>query len=380
MINFDNAATTGKKPEGVIKAVNYALFNLSANPGRGGHNLSIKAAEAVYSAREKIANFFGASGGERVIFTANCTAAINYVIKGFLKSGDHVIVSDLEHNAVMRPLEKTGIKKSVAKVSLSNDDETVQNFESLINEDTKMIFCTAASNVCGKLLPIEKLGQLCKKRGIAFGVDAAQMAGILPINMKKCGIDFLCIAPHKGLYAPMGLGILIAETDIGDTLIEGGTGTNSLSLYQPDSMPERYESGTVNLPAITGASAGIDFIKPRAANAYMREMRHIQRIYGVLEHLPYAEIYTPYMREDLYLPVLCFNLSGVPSEQTAEYLNRKGIAVRAGLHCAPAAHKKLKTEKTGAVRIAPSYFTTHSEVEYFISVIKDSNILKKVVA
>lgn len=380
MINFDNAATTGKKPEGVIKAVNYALFNLSANPGRGGHNLSIKAAEAVYSAREKIAIFFGASGGERVIFTANCTAAINYVIKGFLKDGDHVIVSDLEHNAVMRPLEKTGIKKSVAKVSLSNDDETVQNFESLINEDTKMIFCTAASNVCGKLLPIEKLGRLCKRRGIAFGVDAAQMAGVLPIDVKKCGIDFLCVAPHKGLYAPMGLGILIAETDIGDTLIEGGTGTNSLSLYQPDSMPERYESGTVNLPAIMGTSAGIDFIKPRAANAYIREMRHIQRIYGVLERLPYAEIYTPYMRGDLYLPVLCFNLSGIPSEQTAAYLNKKGIAVRAGLHCAPAAHKKLKTEKTGAVRIAPSYFTAHSEVEYFISVIKDSNILKKVVA
>ena len=380
MINFDNAATTGKKPEGVIRAVNHALNNYSANPGRGGHDLSLKAAQAVYSAREKIAGFFGASGGDRVIFTANCTAAINYVIKGFLKKGDHVIVSDLEHNAVMRPLEKTGVRKSVATVSLSSDDETVNNFEALINENTKMIFCTAASNVCGKLLPIKKLGELCKKRGIAFGVDAAQMAGVLPINMKKYGIDFLCIAPHKGLYAPMGLGILIAERDIGDTLIEGGTGTNSLSLYQPDNMPERYESGTINVPAIMGASAGIDFIKPRAENAYIKEMNYIQRVYSTIERLPYAEIYTPYMHDNSYLPVLCFNLAGIPSEQTAAYLNKKGIAVRAGLHCAPAAHKKLKTEKTGAVRIAPSYFTSLYEVDYLIRVIKDSNILKKVVA
>ncbi len=371
MINFDNAATTGKKPQSVIRAVDDALLSLSANPGRGGHNLSIIAAQKVYSAREKIAVFFGASGGDRVIFTANCTASINYVLKGFLKRGDYIITSDLEHNAVMRPLEKIGVNRSIASVDFNDDEKTVENFEKLINDDTKMIFCTAASNVCGKVLPLEKIGNLCKKRGIVFGVDAAQMAGVVPINMKKAGIDFLCVAPHKGLYAPMGLGILIAERDIGDTLIEGGTGTNSLSLYQPDDLPERYESGTINVPAVMGASAGIDFVRRSGENAYLSEMRLLKRLYRAFEAMPQIILYTPEIKEWLYMPVLSFNVNGKSSEETAEYLNRKGVAVRAGLHCAPAAHKRLKTVNTGTVRVAPSYFNKSYEIDYLIKILKD---------
>ncbi|MBO4733344.1 MAG: aminotransferase class V-fold PLP-dependent enzyme [Clostridia bacterium] len=377
MINFDNAATTGVKPPSVINAVKNAMLNLSANPGRGGHELSLKASGAVYSAREKISSFFGASGGEHVIFTANCTAAINYVLKGYLKAGDHIIVSDLEHNAVMRPLYKRGADISVAAVSLTSDRETLDSFEGLIRDNTKMIFCTAASNVCGRALPVEKIGALCKRRGIAFGVDAAQMAGVLPVNMKKCGIDFLCIAPHKGLYAPMGLGILIAEREIGDTLIEGGTGTNSDSYYQPDSMPERYESGTLNLPAVMGAAAGIDFVKNNMESNYKKEMRQIRRIYAALDKMPHIELYTPYMADNMYMPVLSFNISGVPSEETAEYLNRGGIAVRAGLHCAPAAHKKLKTLNSGTVRIAPGVFTTDAQVGYLVKILNNYKYMKK---
>lgn len=377
MINFDNAATTGRKPESVVNAVKSAMYNLSANPGRGGHDLSLKAGEAVYAARKKIAGFFGASGGEHVIFTANCTAAINYVLKGYLKAGDHVIISDLEHNAVVRPLAKTGIEASIAEVSLESDRKTVENFEKLIRENTKMIFCTAASNVCGRTLPLYELGKLCKSRGIAFGVDAAQMAGVLPVDMKKYGIDFLCVAPHKGLYAPMGLGILIAETDIGDTLIEGGTGTNSSSLYQPDNMPERYESGTVNVPAIMGTSAGIDFVKDSLKENYSKEMRMIRKIYEALYKMPHVELYTPYMADNMYLPVLSFNVAGVQSEAVAEYLNRNGVAVRAGLHCAPAAHNKLKTSETGTVRIAPSVFTAVPHAEYLIRLLNNYKLMKK---
>ncbi|MBR4911159.1 MAG: aminotransferase class V-fold PLP-dependent enzyme [Clostridia bacterium] len=378
MINFDNAATTGRKPQSVKAAVNRALSEYSANPGRGGHKLSLKAGETVYEAREKISGFFGASGGEHVIFTANCTSAINYVLKGYLKPGDHVIVSDLEHNAVMRPLEKTGVQKSIAQTSLTDDEITVGNFEKLIRENTKMIFCTAASNVCGKVLPVKELGALCKKRGIVFGVDAAQAAGILPINVKEDGIDFLCVAPHKGLYAPMGLGILIAETDIGDTLIEGGTGTNSISMYQPENMPERYESGTVNLPAIAGAAAGVDFARGYAERGYLSEMRHLRRLYAELSKLPYIRLYTPAPDDWKYMPVLSFNVLSVPSEKVAAYLDKRGIAVRAGLHCAPAAHIKFKTENTGTVRISPSVFSTAAEFDYLIKILKN-NLLKKLV-
>lgn len=370
MINFDNAATTGKKPQSVINAVNNALYRFSANPGRGGHNLSVFAAEAVYSAREKISRYFGASGADNVIFTSNCTAAVNYVLKGFLKPGDHIIISDLEHNAVVRPLQKIDVGVSVAKVDLLSDDKTVENFETLIKENTKMIFCTAASNVCGRALPIKKIGDICKKRNIAFGVDAAQMAGVRPINMRDMGIDFLCVAPHKGLYAPMGLGILIAQRDIGNTLIEGGTGTNSISLYQPDIMPERYESGTINVPAIMGAAAGIDFVSGRARDAYNKEFEMVARLYDSLDKMSNITLYTPKIVKNLYMPVLSFNVKGKASEQTAAYLNSKGIAVRAGLHCAPNAHKKLKTIDGGTVRVSPSYYSTLSEIAYLIKILK----------
>ena len=262
---------------------------------------------------------------------------------------------------------------------MESNEKTVNSFASLIRENTKLIFCTAASNVCGRALPLNEIGRLCRENGVAFGVDAAQMAGVAPINMKKCGIDFLCIAPHKGLYAPMGLGILIAERDIGDTLIEGGTGTNSFSEFQPDIMPERYESGTVNVPAIIGAAAGIDFLRRYNKNAYENEMNHIRRIYESFEKMPHVKLYTPYMKSGIYMPVLAFNVEGIDSERVASYLDKKGIAVRAGLHCAPFAHRKLKTVDGGAVRIAPSVYTTSAQVGYLIKSVKYINISKKVV-
>ena len=263
MIYFDNAATTGAKPQGVINAVNYALKNLCANPGRSGHSLSQKVAMIVYEARKKTSDFFGGNGAESVVFTQNCTASINYVLKGVLSYGDHVVISDLEHNAVMRPINAMKLDYSMARVSLTDDEETLNNFKNAIKPNTKMIFCTAASNVLGKILPIKKIGDLCKQKGILFGVDAAQAAGVIPINMQDMNIDFLCIAAHKGLYCPMGLGILISHRKIDKTIIEGGTGTDSIQLIQPDILPEMLESGTVNLPAIASVSAGINFLKNR---------------------------------------------------------------------------------------------------------------------
>ena len=375
MIYFDNAATGGKKPQTVINSVNFALRNHSANPGRSGHTLSQKSSELVFNAREKTASFFGADGPEQVIYTANCTTAINFVLKGVLKKGDHIITSSLEHNAVMRPLVKLGIDFSIAKVDLEDDNETLENFKSLIKPNTKMIFCTAGSNVLGKLLPIEEIGRICNEKNILFGVDAAQAAGVFPINMQKMNIDYLCIAPHKALYSPMGLGILIARKPIENTLIEGGTGNNSAELLQGNEFPEDFESGTINLPAICGLSSGIDFVKRYSLKRiYQHEMSLIERLYKGLRETPEVILYTT-PKINKYLPVLSFNLRGQNSADVSQKLNRYGIAVRAGLHCAPMAHKQIETLETGTVRVSVSVYNNIGEIDYFLKTIKNINKL-----
>ncbi len=372
MIYLDNAATTGYKPPQVIRAVEYALKNYSANPGRSGHTFSERTAMAVYTARKKTAEFFGADGVENVCFTQGCTHSINCVLKGVLKENDHVIVSSFEHNSVMRPLKKTGVKFDIAPVSFTDDDETVENFRKLINKNTRLIFVTGASNVCGKRLPIEKIGALCKAHGILFGVDAAQIAGTVPINVKKLNIDYLCVAPHKGLYAPMGIGILIAQKELPFTVIEGGTGTESHNYDQPDTMPERIESGTVNVPGIMGVAAGIDFVKKTGIeNISNHEYRLIKKLYRHLKAMPFVELYTPEPTKELYSPVLSFNVRNVPSYKVSEILNKNGIAVRSGLHCSPNAHKVLNTIENGTVRVSVSYFNSDTEIIKLITVLKN---------
>lgn len=378
MIYLDNAATTGKKPETVIGAVAKSLKEYSANPGRSGHKLSVKTADAVYRAREKTADFFGATGPEKVIFTLNCTHAINYVLKGILKKGDHIIVSSMEHNAVMRPLINTGISYDIANVSLYDDLETVKNFENKIRPNTRMIFCTGASNVFGKMLPVADIGKLCRKRGILFGVDAAQISGIMPIDMQQMNIDFLCVAPHKGLYAPMGCGILISEKNIPNTLIQGGTGTNSRELIQPEFSPERYESGTINVPVIIGTSAAIDYVKNIGINKiYRHEMSLIKKLYSVLKEDKNVILYTPEPMLGSYAPVLSFNYRGVDSISFSEKLSDYGIAVRGGLHCAPIAHEYMGTIEKGTVRVSPAAFNTPQEINTLLRLLKNEKNFKK---
>lgn len=368
MIYFDNAATTGHKPKSVVDTVNFCLNNLSANPGRSGHNLSQNAGMVLYNARKKTADYFGASGPEKVVFTLNCTQSINFVLKGILKKGDHIVVSNLEHNAVMRPIYEMGIDYTMADVSLLRDNVTVENFKNAIKPNTKMIFCTYASNVIGKILPIKAIGKICREKGILFSVDAAQGAGVLPINIAEMNIDFLCIAPHKGLYCPMGVGVLIAEKDIEKTIIEGGTGTDSLSFKQPFTLPEMLESGTVNLPAIASISAGIDFVKKRGENIYKYESALVKRFYNGLKD-DRVIFYTNPTYEN-YAPVLSFNISGYLSDYVAKYLNSHGFALRSGFHCAPTAHKKIDTLNTGTVRFSTSVFNSEQEVDALIKTIK----------
>ena len=375
MIYLDNAATSGIKPSRVINSVEYAIKKHSANPCRSGHRLSMDAALAIYNARQKIKETFGADEVENVVFTLNCTHALNCVIKGILRSGDHVVLSDLEHNAVMRPLEKLKndgtITYTIAETFEGDDDATVKSFESAINNNTRLVICTHASNVFGNVQPIGKIGELCRKRNILFAVDAAQSAGVLPIDMQKMNIDFLCIAAHKGLYAPMGTGILIARKPLKSTIIEGGTGSDSFNLNQPTDMPEMLESGTVNLPGICGISAGIDFVNSRGIkNIYLHEYElcHylFERFIGMQNVILYNKSFRPFEKA----PVLSFNLKGFDSTEVAARLNDYGIAVRAGFHCAPSAHNKYGTQDVGTVRVSPGIMTKKEDVNYLLKILK----------
>lgn len=374
MIYLDNSATTFPKPQIVKRAVLSGMEH-SANPGRSGHELSLKAAEMIYRARRKTADFFGLEDDTKVIFTLNCTSALNIVMKGILKPGDHVIVSNLEHNAVMRPLEKlheNGVTYSKAEVFAEDDEKTIASFRREMNSKTKMIICTHASNVWGIRLPIERLCALAHEYGLLFMADTAQSAGVIEINMKKYEYDFICSAGHKGLYGPMGTGILAMSGRVmPDTLTEGGTGSHSILLKQPEELPDRYESGTQNLSGIAGLGAGIDFVQSRNIQKISNhEFALIQYLYSALEKMPNILLYTPKPTPEYFVPILSFNLKNKDSEETAELLNRNGIAVRAGLHCCPAAHSAFGTLETGTVRISPSVFTSHHDIERLIYLIR----------
>lgn len=288
-----------------------------------------------------------------------------------MHKGDRAVTSSLEHNSVIRPLVKTGVQFETARVSLYDDRETLAEFERKIKAGTKLVICSGASNVLGKTLPIADIGALCRQRGVLFAVDAAQTAGVIPINMKEMNIDFLCVAPHKGLYAPMGLGVLICEKMPEDTLVEGGTGTNSLEPVQPDSMPERFESGTVALPAIMGMSAGIDYVNRIGMNKlYEYEMSLCRFLYRELAKTDRIELYTPEPSYGKYVPVLSFNVFGKDSSEVAQYLSDKGIAVRGGLHCAPSAHRQAGTLDKGMVRVSVASFNTHSDIKSLVAAVK----------
>jgi len=371
MIYLDTAATSYPKPKNVIYSVNTAFRDFGANPGRSGYKMAINTTEMVYRARKTVSDFFGSYAEENVSFTLNCTLALNMVIKGLLKKGDHVVVSCLEHNAVMRPLEalkEKGVSYTKALVYPQSNDETVNSFRKALRENTKLVIVTHASNVWGIRLPIERIAALCHVYEIPILVDCAQSAGYLPINMKEMGIDYLCAPGHKGLYGPMGTGILIAKNpDSLETIIEGGTGTNSLELIQPLNMPERFESGTVNVPGIIGLASGVSFVnKTGIAKIQKHGIMLTQIVYDELSKRKEIILYAPRPEMDLSVPTISFNVKGMQSEEVALYLAQKDIAVRAGLHCAPLAHEFYNTLDIGAVRISPSAFTSQKDIYTFL--------------
>ncbi len=384
MIYLDNAATTFPKPECVINAMVYAQKYVGANAGRGGHSSTSKAGEMVYSAREKAADMFGCNS-ERVIFTNNCTSALNTAIKGTLKKGDHVIISCLEHNSVLRPVhalyEKGFITYSVATVVPSDPDETVRNFLSLINKSTAAVICTMVSNVFGTVLPIEKLGRELKKRGISFIVDGAQSAGTHKINIKNMGIDILCVPGHKGLMGPMGTGMmLMGDRAHVEPLCHGGTGSYSMSEKQPDVYPDRLESGTLNLLGIWGLKKGMDYISYLGGeNAiYKKEdclFRILREDLSVIRNI---EVYDRFAGKNP-APIVACNIRNTHSEKVADILNTEyNTAVRAGYHCAYLSHSNFHTQEYGVVRISPGWFNTKKDIKnlvFYLNKIAKSNNL-----
>lgn len=291
MIYLDNSATTFPKPPQVSMAMSRAMTKFGANPGRSGHAMSIAAAEEIFKCREAAASFFHADGPECVVFTLNCTQAINMVLKGYVKPGDHIVTSCLEHNAVSRPLQTMADRMHVTftevTVTPGDNDATVNAFRQALKPNTSLIVCTHASNVWGIRLPVERIASLGREYGIPILVDAAQSAGVLPIDLQDSGIDFLCTAGHKGLYGPMGTGILIAKNgEQLQTIIEGGTGTESAFYQQPTAMPEHLESGTPNLAGIAGLRAGIQFVQTKTVKRiYLHEMKLIQTLYHGLKQM-----------------------------------------------------------------------------------------------
>lgn len=373
MIYLDNAATTYPKPPAVYRLWQRAMNVYGANPGRSGHAFSVKTAEAVYKSREICADFFGADT-ENTVFTLNCTTALNFAIKGALKPrrGCHFVMSDIEHNAVSRPVyaaaREFGGSATIFETS-EDAEQTVYNAERALTENTTALVCTAASNVIGLRNPISELAALCKRKNICFIVDAAQGGGVFPLKLTD-GINILCAAGHKGLYGPMGTGLMLSDGKFPlRTIIEGGTGSSSESLLQPDFMPDRFESGTINTAAVIALGAGVEFVKKKGIDEiYKHEIRLCERFCEGARRLRGIRLYNEITPENYlcYSPVVSFNIDGLSSSEGAALLSASGFYMRGGLHCAPLAHKKIGTIEGGTIRFSPSVFNSEKEVDFLL--------------
>lgn len=374
MIYFDNAATSFPKPAVVIKTVNSAFNLYGANPGRSGHNMSISAAEQVYLCREAVNRFFNGYGAEFVSFFPNCTYALNTAIKGIVKKGEHIIISSLEHNSVLRPVHKLKEEGfadySIFKVGKTND-ETIENFKKSFKNNTRLCVVTAVSNVFGNILPLKELSQIAHHNGALFFVDGAQGAGVVELDMKKQRIDCLCVPGHKGLMGPMGTGALLHKKLEFSTIIEGGTGSKSFDFSQPEEYPERLESGTLNVPCICGLRKGIEVIERLNVDSiFAKESRYANTIFNGLKRIQNVTLYQEEYDALCYAPLISFNIDNLHSEQVSAYLNDNGIAVRGGFHCSPLAHISNKTEKQGAVRISPSIFNEEKDIKILLNLVR----------
>lgn len=361
MIYLDSAATTMQKPPAVPRAAAYAMAHI-ASPGRGGHLPAMRAAETAFACRQAAAELFGVSNPEQIVFTFNATHGLNIAIRSLVKPGDRVVVSGWEHNAVTRPLHGLGAEIAVARAPLFDRAGQIAAFEGALEEETKAVICTHVSNVFGFILPVEEIASLCRNRGIPFILDASQSAGCLPVRQDRLGAAFIAMPGHKGLYGPQGTGILICGMEQPLPLLEGGTGSVSMLQSMPEYLPDRLEAGTHNVPGIAGLLAGLGYVRAKGTEAILRKERGlIQQAARGLAHLTDVELYAADNPVD-QAGVLSFRIKDRDCEEVGEALGRRGIAVRAGLHCAPTAHQSAGTLETGTIRLSVSDFNTPAEV------------------
>lgn len=376
-VYLDNASTTFPKPKIVTDSIYEYLTNVGGNANRSTSSNSLASNKEVLMARQKIADFFNFDKIENVIFTNNITTSLNILIKGILKKGDHVLTSSIEHNSVIRPLisckESIGIDLEFVKAN-KNSFINPSDFEAKIKSNTKLIVLTHASNVTGCIQPIKEIGAICKKHNIFFIIDTAQSAGTVKIDFNEVNASALAFTGHKSLLGPQGIGGFIISDEFNDAcspFIEGGTGSLSHDIYQPTFLPDKFESGTLNIPGIVGLSRGIDFINEIGLeNIKSHNTTLYKKLVSGLLELGYT-VYGDLSCNNSTTSI-SFNLENVDPSELSFYLDSNGISNRSGLHCAPKTHETIGTFPLGSVRLSISYFNTNEEIEYALKILSDA--------
>ena len=371
MIYFDNAATGGRKPDTVLSAVSSAI-RVCANPGRSGHKLSLTAAKMVESCRKTLCSFFDGYAYDRVVFTKNCTEALNLAILGTLKKGDHVITTVYEHNSVLRPLEF--LKKSGVidyDICQGAPNELPDKISKLVRKNTRLVAVTTASNVTGETLPLDEIKRALPPH-ILLLCDGAQGAGHIPISMKKTGIDFLALAGHKALFGIQGSGaLLFSERVCIKPLTYGGTGSMSISLDMPDFYPDALEAGTLSFPSIVSLLEGVTYLSFRQKQISEKMVIYTDYLISRLKKMPKIKVYS---RKNP-CGIVAFAHENIPSDCLADILSENhGIAVRGGLHCAPKMHEWLSTQESGLTRISFSEFNSLNEIDELITALQEIGV------
>ena len=361
MMYLDNGATSLRKPPQVARAMTWAVQNC-ANPGRGGYPASLLAAKTVYNCRAAASKIFECDP-EQVVFTGNCTHGLNLAINSLVNPGDRVAVTGFEHNAVVRPLYARGAQLQVAGRKLFDLDDTLTSFERALKSGVSVAVFTHCSNVFGYILPVEEMAVLCKQYDVPFIIDAAQSAGVLPVSLERTGAAFIAMPGHKGLLGPQGTGLLLCAHPV-KPLLQGGTGTDSVNHFMPESTPEALEAGTVNVPGIAGLCAGLHWVQNEGINRiFQREQQAAARCARGLRQKGYTVFSGPHQSGTVSF------IGTTDPEDQAMRLSQQGIAVRAGLHCAPMAHESAGTLKTGTVRVSFGHDATPQQAARFLSVV-----------
>ena len=371
---LDNAATSFPKPPSVAREMRRCIDYYCGNAGRGSHQLSLLAANKIYECREQICALINAPEPENIVFVPSCTYGLNLIIKGILKQGDHALISDMEHNSVLRPLSALANEGKITFDTFSalantnkTDENILKEIEKKLRKNTKLLICTHQSNICSFSLPIAKIGELCKKYNVLFALDVAQSMGHYDINMQKMNINYISAPGHKGLYGPQGSAfIAINSKNIINPLIEGGNGIYSLDSKMPDFLPERHEVGTLPLPSIVGLCEGIKEVKSRGIDEIFAHERGLfTYLRDNLLNIDSVTVYMPEFQGN----TLSFNIQNIPAEQISSLLDGENICVRSGFHCSALGHTSLGTKDTGTVRVSFGIYNKKTDLDKLLLIL-----------